>query len=99
MQCRRAVQQNRMSARHFVENVPNLRCLALNHFLRATNRVHVAEIFQSPNDERFKQEEGHLLRQTALMKFQFRTDDDHRSTRVIDPLAKQVLTEASPLAL
>ena len=67
MQRGRAVEQHRMPARDFIENVPNLRRLAFDHFLGAAHRVHVAEIFQSANDERLEQNERHLLRQTALM--------------------------------
>ena len=79
MQRRGAVQQNGMSARDFVENVPNLRGLALDHLLRATHGVDVAEILQAANDEWFEQNQSHFLRQPALMEFQFRTDDDDGS--------------------
>src|ERR1700719_2067421 len=76
VQRRRAVQQNGMSTRHFVENVPDLWRLALDHFLRAANRMDVAKILEPPNDERLEQDQRHFLRQTALMQFQFRTDDN-----------------------
>ena len=69
MQRRRAVEQHRMPARDFIENVPNLRRLAFDHLLRAAHRVHVTEVFQSPNDERFEQNERHFFWQTALMQF------------------------------
>src|SRR5690348_8351014 len=93
MEGRRAVQQYGMPARDFIENVPNFRRLALDHLFRAADRVDVAKIFQSANDERFEQNQCHLLRQTALMQFELRADDDNRAARVIDPLAEQVLTE------
>ena len=99
MQSRRAVQQHRMSSRHFFQNIPDLRRLALDHLLRAADRVDVAEILEPPNDERLEKNERHLLRQTALMQFQFRTDDDDRTARIIDALAEQVLTETSAFAL
>ena len=51
-----------MSARDFIENVPNFRRLALDHFLGATNGVHVAEIFEPTNDERLKKNERHFFR-------------------------------------
>src|SRR5437899_10575151 len=88
-----------MSARHFIENVPDLRRLALDHFLRAPNRVDIAEIFQPSNDERLEQNKRHLLGQTALMQFQFRSDYDDRSARVIDAFAEQILAETSAFAL
>src|SRR5690349_12090957 len=90
---RRAVQQYRMSAGDFIENVPNFRRLALDHFFRAADGVDVTKIFQAPNDKRFEQNQCHLLRQTALMQFELRADDDNRTARVIDTLAEQVLTE------
>src|SRR5438876_56006 len=37
--------------------------------------------------------------ESALMQFQLRTDDDHRTSRVVDALAEQVLPEASAFAL
>ena len=99
MQRGRAVQEHRMSTRDFVENVPNFGRLPLDHFLRAANGVDVSEIFQSANDEWFEKNERHLLRQTALMQFQFGTDDDNRTAGVIDALAEEILTEPSALAL
>ena len=99
VQSRRAVQQHRMALGHFFENVPDFRRLALDHFLRAAHGVDVAEFLQPANDERLEQNERHLLRQTALMQLQFRTDDDDRTARVIDAFAEQVLTETSALAL
>ena len=50
-------------------------------------------------DERLEQFERHLLRQTALMQTQRRTDHDDRTTGVVDALAEQVLTETTLLAL
>src|SRR5205085_9588492 len=99
MQGRRAIQQHRMSTRHFFKNVPDLRRLALDHLLRAAHGVDVTEIFQPANDERLEQNERHLLRQTALIQLQLRPDHDDRTARVIDALAEQVLAEPSTLAL
>ena len=61
--------------------------------------MHVAEFFQPANDERLEQHERHLLRQTALVQLEFRTDDDDRTAGVIDAFAEQVLAETSALAL
>ena len=99
MQRRRAVQQHRMPTRHFFENIPNLRGLALDHFLSAAHRVDVAEIFQPANDERLEQNERHLLRQTALVQLQLGSDHNNGTARVIDALAEQVLAETSALPL
>ena len=99
MQRRRAVQQHRMALGDFFENVPDFRRLALDHLLRAAHGVHVAEFLQAANDERLEQNERHLLRQTALMQLELRTDDDDRTAGVIDAFAEQVLAETSALAL
>src|SRR5207244_12744721 len=40
----------------------------------------------------------HLLRQTALIQFQFGTDDADRAAGIVNTFTKQVLTEASLLA-
>jgi len=53
---------------------PTLPRLALDQFLRAADGVDVAQLFQAADDERFEQNERHLLRQTALVQFQFRSD-------------------------
>ena len=36
---------------------------------------------------------------TALIEFQFRTDDNDRTARIVDPFSEQVLTETSLLYL
>jgi len=99
MQSRRTVQQHRMTSRNLFQNIPDLRRLALDHFLRAPDRVDVAHVFEPANDEWLEKNKRHLLRQPALMKFQFRSDDDDGSARIIDALAQQVLPETSALAL
>jgi hypothetical protein len=40
-----------------------------------------------------------VLRQTTLVKFEFRTNDDNRSTRVVDTLTQEILAEETTLAL
>jgi hypothetical protein len=51
------------------------------------------------HDERLEKLEGHLLRQAALVELELRPDDDDRPTRVVDPLAEEVLAEPALLAL
>src|SRR4030095_2234940 len=95
----RGVEQHRMAFGHLLENVPHFGGLLLNHLLRATNGVHVAEFLEAADDEGLEQNERHLLRKTALMELELRTDDNDRTARVVDPLAEQILTEASAFAL
>ena len=48
--------------------------------------------------KRLEQHERHFLGQPALVEFQFRPDDDHRTPRIIDALAQQVLAETPAFA-
>src|SRR5579864_8717784 len=59
----------------------------------------MAALLQPMVDKRFEQLERHLLRQTALMELELRTDHNHRAARIIHALAEQVLAEAALLAL
>ncbi len=68
----------------------NLLILALKHLLGRFDRVGVLEFLEAPNDERLEQLEGDLLGQTALVQFEFRAHDDHRTGGVVHPLAQQV---------
>ena len=54
-------------------------------------------MLQFAKDERLEQLKRHLLRQTALVQTQGRTDHDHRTTGVVYALTQQVLTEATLL--
>ena len=93
------VEHHRMFGDHLFEHVPHNRARTLDHALCGLDVLRVVEIDQSLHDERLEQLERHLLRQTALVQLQLRTDDDHRTTRVVDALAEQVLTETTLLAL
>ena len=96
---RRPIQQNRMSLGDFLDDIPNFRGLLLDHLARTANGVHKAKFLEATNDERLEQDEGHLLRQSALVELQLRTDDDHGTTRIIDALAEEILAETTLLAL
>src|SRR5690606_32223722 len=95
---RRPVQKNRMFANYVFQNVPNDRFLAFDHFARLFDRCGVRVLFKLVVDERLEKFERHFLRQSALMKFQFRADNDDRTSRIIDAFAEQVLTETSLFA-
>ncbi len=99
MQRRRPVQQDRMLADHFFEDVPDLGALALDQLLRGLDGRRFAAQLQLAEDERLEQLERHLLRQAALVQAQRRTHHDDRATRVVHALAQQVLPEPALLAL
>src|ERR1700722_14771057 len=99
MQRRSTVQQHGMFANHVFQNVPDHRFLRFDQFLGLLDGGAVARSFELVIDERLEQFERHLLRQTALVQLQLRSDDDDRASRVVDALAEQVLTETALLAL
>src|SRR2546421_10209626 len=63
---RGAVEKNGMAASNFLEDVPDLSGLPLDHFLGGANSVDVAEFLETADDERLKEDQRHLLGQTAL---------------------------------
>ena len=99
VQGRSAVQHDRMAFGHLFEDIPDLWSLALDEFLGATNRMDIAKLLKATNDKWLEKNEGHFFGQPALVKLEFRPDDDDRAARVINALAKKVLTEASAFAL
>src|SRR5438067_3419572 len=96
---RRAVQQNRMLLDDLFERIPHFDGLQLDHLFGGFDRADQALLLETVVDERLKELEGHLLRQTALVQLQFGTDDDDGAAGVIDALAEEVLAEAALLAL
>ena len=96
---RRPVEHDRMLTDHFIKDVPHLGAFLLDHLLgRLDGSGQTAEL-QFAEDEGLEQFQRHLLGQTTLMQFQGRTHHDDRATRIVHPLAKQVLPEAALLAL
>src|SRR3546814_21056362 len=81
------------------ERSPDLGLLALDHLLGGLDGRGNAKTLQAREHERLEQLERHLLRQTALVQLQRRTDHDDRTARVVDALAEQVLAETTLLAL
>src|SRR6185436_5956263 len=91
----RTIQKHWVLSNHLLQDVPNNGLLPLNHFSRLFDRGRVSLLFKLVVDERLEQLERHLFRETALMQFQFGTNDDHRTARVVDAFAKQVLAEST----
>ena len=94
-----AVQENRMLFDDALERVPHFVGLQLDELLGGLDRADQALLLELVVDERLEELEGHLLRQTALVQTQLRTDDDDRTAGVVDALAEEVLAEAALLAL
>ena len=96
---RRAVQQHRVLADDFVEDVPDFLALLLDPLLRLLQGHRQTLGVETGVDERLEQLERHLLGQAALVQLEFRTGHDDRTARIVDALAEQVLAEAALLAL
>src|SRR5882724_6973495 len=86
-----------MFANHFLENVPNNGLLAFNHFARLLDGGRVTLLFELVVDEGLEEFERHLLRQATLVQLQLRTNNDHGTSRIVNALAKQVLSKTSLL--
>ena len=68
-----------------------LRSASLNELLGGLDRRGHAPQLQLAEYEWFEQFQGHLLRQTALVQSERRTNHDHTTGRVVDTFAEQVL--------
>ena len=93
------VEQHRVAGDDVLEDVPDLRALALDHALGRLDVLRVALGHELLHDEGLEQLEGHQLGQAALVQLELRADDDDRTARVVDSLAQQVLAETALLAL
>ena len=96
---RRAVEHHGMLADHLVEDVPDFLALLLDPLLRLLEGHRETLGVEARVDERLEQLERHLLGQAALVQLEFRPGHDHRTARIVDALAEQILAEAALLAL
>ena len=97
VQRRRTVEHDRMLFDDILQHIPYLWLDLFDHALGVFDVVRITLLYQFLHDERFEQFQRHLLRQSALIEFQLRTDNDYRTSRVIDTLTQQVLSESSLL--
>ncbi len=96
---RRAVEQHRVLVDDLLEHVPDLGDHRVDHLLGRLDVLRRLALDEPRHDERLEQLERHQLRQAALVQLEVGAGDDHRTARVVDALAEQVLAEASLLAL
>ena len=95
----RAVEQHRASLHHIFEHAPDLGLRALDGALRTLDVGRQLARDQLVDQERLEQLQRHPPRQPALVQLELGADHDHRTARVVHPLAQQVLAEAALLAL
>ena len=96
---RRPIEHDRVLADNLVQDIPDFGLLLFDEFLRLLHGRREALGVEARIDERLEEFERHLLRQAALVQLEFRTDHDNRAARIVDALAKQVLTEPALLTL
>ena len=96
VQRRSTVQQDRVIARHFLQDVPDFRIGALHHSLSALDIAGQLVVHQPAHDERLEELQRHPRRQATFVQLEVGTHHDDGPSRVVDPLAQQVLAK-SPL--
>ena len=99
VQRRGTVQQNRMSFHDIFQNIPNDRLLTIDNLFRRFDGLHNTTFDQFTNHKRLIEFGCHVLRQTAFVHLQFRTDHNDRTSGIVNTLTQQVLTETTLLTL
>ena len=94
---RRTVEKHGMLFDNILESVPDFDVHLFDFLLCFLDVRRLLRLNKALHNERLKQLKRHLLRQTALIDLQVRSDDDNASSRVVDSLTEKVLTEASLL--
>ena len=97
VQCWRTVQQYRMPLQYIFKDVPYNGILTIHNLLGRFHSLHNTALNQFSDDKWLVEFSSHIFRQTALMKSKFRTNNNNRTCRIVDPLTKQVLAETSLL--
>jgi len=97
VQCRSTVQHNRMLFDYFFQNVPYFWLKSFYHLLSIFDIVCCSVLNQFFHNEWFEQLDCHFFWQTTLVDLKFRSYDDNGTSRVVNTLTKQVLTETSGL--
>jgi hypothetical protein len=99
VQGRCTVQENWMLSNNFLKNIPHDWTSTLDHTLCGLDVLSVIEINQTLHYKWLEELESHLLWQTALVQLELWTNNDYRTSRVVNALSEQVLTETTLLTL
>ena len=97
VKCGSAVEEHGVILDNHFESIPYNRILTLDHLSCGLDVVRLAGLDKSLHDEGLEQLKSHLGRQTALIDLQLGTDDDNRTSRIVNTLTEQVLSETSLL--
>ena len=99
MEGRGAVEEHVVPADDLVEDLVRLFRLGVDHTAGGPDVVREFLRDEFLDDERFEEFERHLLRESALVELELRTDDDDGASGVVHALAEEVLAEPALLAL
>ena len=99
VQRRCSVKQHWVVLDYRFQDIPHLFIFALQHLFRTFDRISVSQLLQLADNEGLIQLQRNLFRQTTVMQFERRADDNDTTGRVINTFAKQVFAEAALLAL
>ena len=90
---RRTVEKDRMLFDHIFKSVPYAGVNLIDLLLCIFNIGSLLRFHKTLHNKGFKEFESHFLRQTTLIYFQFRSDDNNRTSRIIDSFTEKILTE------
>ena len=93
-----AVKKDRSLLDHLFQNVIDFRLGFFHLPAGAFDIVRQSLFNEAAHDKGFEQFQSHTPGQTALVQFQFRSDDDDGTAAVVHALAEQVLAETPLLA-
>ncbi len=99
VESRGSVKEHILSCDDVFEDRPYLRDALLDESRRASNVVCKLSLEQLADDERLEELKRHVLWKSALVESEVRTDDDHRSSRVVHSLSEEVSSEETLLSL
>src|SRR3989344_5135099 len=83
MQGRSAIQKNVFPSNNFFKNCPNFWYSIFNKTTGTGDVIRELTPQKFRNNKWFEEFQGHMLRQTALMKLQLRTNHNNRTTRIV----------------
>ena len=95
----RPVQHHRMLANHFLKNIPDFRHFLFNKAFSRLDGGCQPQCFEFIEDIGLEKFQRHFLRQTTLVQLELRTNNDHRTARIVDAFTQKVLTETAAFAL
>ncbi len=99
VKCRGSVEQNGVALHYVLEDIPHDGFLAVNNLFGRFYGLDDTAFNELADYEGLVEFGCHVFGNAALVHFQFGTNDDNRTGRVVDTLTEKVLTEAACLAL